>query len=34
MDPDVVMLSEISQIGKEIYCIIIYMWNLKNETDE
>ena len=34
MDPDVVMLSEISQIGKEINCIIIYMWNLKNETDE
>ena len=34
MDPDVVMLSEISQTGKEMYSIIISIWNLKNKTDE
>ena len=36
MDPETVILSEISQTKKQKYCMIsLYMWNLKrNDTNE
>ena len=33
MDLEGIMLSEISQTDKDIYCGITYMWNLKNTTN-
>ena len=36
MDPETVILSEVSQTEKEKYCMTsLYMWNLKrNDTNE
>ena len=34
MDLKGIMLSEISQKKKGKYCVFLYMWNLKNKTNE
>ena len=34
MDLENIMLSEISQTEKDKNCVIVYMWNLKNNTNE
>ena len=34
VDLESIMLSEISQIEKDKYPAITYMWNLKNKTNE
>ena len=35
MDPEIIILSEVSQTEKDKYHLIItYMWNLKNDTNE
>ena len=34
MDLEVIMLSEMSQIEKDKYLMISYMWNLKNNTNK
>ena len=32
-DLEGIMLSEISQTEKDKYCVVTYMWNLKNTTN-
>ena len=34
MDLQGLMLSELNQREKDKYCVIIYMWNIKNKTGE
>ena len=34
MDPEINILSEVSQTEKDIPYDITYMWNLKKDTDE
>ena len=34
MDPEGIMLSEVSQTEKDKHYVITYMWNLNNTTNE